>query len=139
MNSEKPLPVVSDPDAAPYWAAAKRHRLSLQQCDQCHSYLYPPGPACARCGSAAISYKDIGDEIAGRVYSYIIPYRTFVSGFDTDAPYVVALVDLNCVPNVKILANLINCPPDEVRVGMSVRMIWEDRTAEVTLPQWEVI
>jgi len=138
MNSEKPLPLVSDPDGAPYWAAAKRHRLSLQQCDQCHSFLYPPGPACPHCGSSLISYNDIGSEVTGRVYSYIISYRAFVAGFSDDVPYVVALVDVDGVPDVKILADLIDCRPDEVRIGMPVHMTWEDRTEDVTLPQWKV-
>lgn len=137
MNSAKPLPAVLDPDARTYWSAAKQHRLSLQQCDRCSSFLYPPGPACPVCGAAQLTYKDLGSNITGKVYSYIVPHRAFVSGFAEEAPYAVLLVDVDQAPGVKILANLVNSSWQSAKIGMSVRMVWEDRTSDVAIPQWE--
>ncbi|OGA47609.1 MAG: hypothetical protein A3F74_23000 [Betaproteobacteria bacterium RIFCSPLOWO2_12_FULL_62_58] len=137
MDLEKPLPSLQDADALQFWQAAKEHRLALQWCSTCKSFLYPPGPACALCGAIDIVYKDIGREVTGSLYSYIITHRAFVPGFATNVPYVVALAEINEACNMKLLANLINCAPEKVRIGMQLRMVWEDRTPEVTLPQWE--
>lgn len=137
MNAEKPLPNLQDADALPYWTAAKAHRLDLQRCGQCNVFLYPPGPACPHCGGVDVPYREVGRQVSGRLYSYIVTHRAFVPGFADDAPYVVALVEVGQAGNIKLLANLINCAPENVRIGMPVRMVWEDRTPEVSLPQWE--
>jgi len=137
MNTPKPVPALSDPDAQTYWSAAKQHRLSLQQCDHCRSFLYPPGPACPICGAADLTYKDLGSNVTGTVYSYIVPHRAFVAGFADEAPYAVLIVNVEQAPGVKILANLVNSPWQSAKIGMSVRMVWEDRSSDVTIPQWE--
>ena len=137
MNLEKPLPNMQDADALPFWNAAKEHRLALQWCGQCSGFLYPPGPACSRCGGIEVPYKDIGQQVSGRLYSYIITHRAFVPGFSEEVPYIVALAEVDQAGNTKLLANLINCAPENVRIGMRLRMVWEDRTPEVSLPQWE--
>ena len=136
LDLEKPLPAVNDPDAAPYWRAAKEHRLALQWCGACSTYLYPPGPACPLCGGAEVVYRDLGARITGRLYSYIVTHRAFVPGFAKDAPYVVALAEVDQASRAKLLANLVSCKPEEVRIGMPLTMVWEDRTGEVSLPQW---
>ena len=136
MDTEKPLPDTKNPDTAPYWAAAKAHRLSLQKCEQCRAYLYPPGPACPTCGNADISFGDLGPDITGRLYSYIVTHRAFVPGFGNETPYVVALAEVDQAGGAKLLANLVNCAPADVRIGMPLRMIWEDRSADASLPQW---
>lgn len=138
MNQEKPLPNMQDADALPFWSAAKEHRLALQWCKQCSTFLYPPGPSCSHCGGLEIPYKDIGRQVTGNLYSYIVTHRAFVPGFSEDVPYIVALVDVDQAGKVKLLANLINCAIEDVRIGMRLRMVWEDRMPEVSLPQWEV-
>lgn len=136
MDADKPLPPVNDPDAAPYWQAAREHRLALQFCEPCRAYLYPPGPACPRCGAPDVPYRDLGRDVCGTLYSYIVTHRAFVPGFAKDAPYIVALAEVDQAAGTKLLANLLECSPAEVRIGMPLRMVWEDRTPEVTLPQW---
>jgi len=37
---------------------------------------------------------------------------------------------------VRLVSNVIDCPWQEVRVGMPVRVQFEDVTAEVTLPKF---
>lgn len=136
MQIDKPLPPVDDPDAAPYWAAARRHVLALQHCTDCGNWLYPPGPACPCCGGTAVDYVELGGEITATLYSYIVTHRAFVPGFAQDAPYVVALAEVDQAGGTKLLANLLDCPPEAVRIGMPLRMVWEARGDQATLPQW---
>ena len=37
---------------------------------------------------------------------------------------------------VRLISNVIDCPWQEVRVGMPVRLVFEDVTPEVTLPKF---
>lgn len=137
MDTEKPIPSLTDSDTLSYWRAAKEHRLALQHCGHCDKHLYPPGPSCPVCGSPDVHYRDMGSDITGRLYSYIVTHRAFVQGFAKDAPYIVALVEIDGLPLTRILANLNNCSVERVKIGMPVKMVWEDRTPEVSLPQWE--
>jgi uncharacterized OB-fold protein len=50
-----------------------------------------------------------------------------------DVPYIIALVDLEGVPDVRLLTNVVDCALDDVRVGMPVKVIFEDASQEMSL------
>lgn len=134
----KTLPIV-DSDTAPYWEAAREHRLELMRCVETRQYIHPPGPGSPFTGTDNIEWVDLGSEITGTVYSYIVVHRAFGRGFAQDAPYVVALVDVDQAPGARITARILGVDHEIVEIDMPVRMIWEDVTDEITLPQWQVI
>lgn len=135
MTYQKPIPL-KDQDNQPYWDAADDHQLALQKCKDCNTYAHPPGPSCARCGSENISWEHLGDEVTATIYSYVISYRPFLPGFQDELPTIIALGELDKVPKVKIMCNVLNCDEKEIRVGMPVQMIWENITEDRALPQW---
>ncbi len=52
-------------------------------------------------------------------------------------PYVVAHITLDKTDDqITMISNVIQCPWQEVRVGMPVRLVFEDVTSEVTLPKF---
>jgi len=133
----KPVPI-DDRDQQRYWLAAAKGELSLQRCSTCERYVHPPGPGCHHCGSADLVWDDLGSQITGQVYSYVVVHRSFLRSFIDDVPYVVALVELDDLDKVRITANIISIDdPSEVEIGMRVRMVWEERPDGVTMPQWE--
>ena len=57
--------------------------------------------------------------------------------FAGDVPYAVAQVTLDGTDEqVRILSNLVDVPPEQVTVGMRVQVVFDDVTAEVTLPKF---
>lgn len=138
MNYQKPIPLKTH-DNHPYWDAADRHELSLQKCESCGEYAHPPGPSCAKCGSTELSWENFGGDIKGTVYSYIISYRPFLPGFQDDIPQIISIVELEKAPAVKIIGNILECKPEEVKIGMPVEMVWVDITEDRALPQWKMI
>ncbi|MGE7780260.1 Zn-ribbon domain-containing OB-fold protein [Peribacillus sp. NPDC097264] len=135
MEYQKPIPVKTQ-DNTPYWDGADRHELILQKCNSCQEYSHPPGPSCAKCGSTELSWESQGSDINGKVYSYIISYRPFLPGFQDDLPLIIAIVELDKLPDVKLIGNILQCPTDDVHIGMQVKMTWEKMTEERSLPQW---
>ena len=138
MGYQKPIPLKNQ-DNHPYWDAADRHELIIQKCESCHHYSHPPGPACAKCGSTDLSWDNLGSDIKGTVYSFVISYRPFLPGFQDDLPRVIAIVELEKEPAVRIIGNVLGCTPDDVKIGMPVKMIWQDITEERALPQWNPV
>jgi uncharacterized OB-fold protein len=53
------------------------------------------------------------------------------------APYAVALIDLD--EGVRMLSNVVGCPPDEVVVGMAVQVTWEALDDGRHLPLFEPV
>ncbi|ARF15988.1 Zn-ribbon domain-containing OB-fold protein [Sporosarcina ureae] len=132
---QKPIPL-KDLDNAPYWDAADQHQLALQKCDDCQAYSQPPGPTCAKCGSANVRFEQLGDDITATVYSYVVSYRPFLPGFQDELPTIIALGQLDQVPEVKIMGNILKCEEKDLQIGMPIRMTWVDITEDRALPQW---
>lgn len=135
MEYEKPIPLKNQ-DNQPYWDAADRHELSLQKCKKCDHFEHPAGPTCASCGSEEVSWVTLGKNIKATIYSYIISHRPFLPGFQDDLPLIIAQAELEDVPEVKIMCNLLECKTENVHIGMPVKMTWQDITEERSLPQW---
>jgi uncharacterized protein len=128
----KPLPMSNNEDKG-FWEGIKQHRPVCQRCTQCGTWLWHPLVQCPQCLSFALGY----DEITGRgkVLSYsIVRYNPSPVWADA-VPFVLATVEME--EGVRMKFHLVNCAPDDVKVGMSVRMIFKDVTDEWTLPQFE--
>lgn len=136
MEYQKPIPL-KDYDNAPYWDAADRHELVLQKCQKCDHYNHPPGPTCAKCGSYENEWENMGSDVQGKVFTYIISHRPFLPGFQDDLPLITVQVELEKAPTVKIIGNLLHCKAEDVTIGMPVQMTWVNIVEGRALPQWE--
>jgi uncharacterized OB-fold protein len=124
----KPLPQPTSL-TQPFWGAAKQHRLSLQRCSTCSQFIYYPRAVCPHCGGATLAWTDVSGK--GIVYSYTVARRPTARAFEPDVPYVIAIVELAEGPH--LTTNIIDCLPDDVRVGMAVEVAFDDVTEDVTL------
>ena len=50
-------------------------------------------------------------------------------------PYVVAIVELDV--GVRMMSNVINVDPQQVRVDLPVEVVFDDVTEEITLPKFQ--
>ena len=69
----------------------------------------------------------------GTLYTYSVVYANDLPSFRDRVPYVVAMVDLDEGPRME--TNLVDCPLDELRVGMRVTVVFEDE-GEMVLPRF---
>jgi hypothetical protein len=53
-----------------------------------------------------------------------VVHRSGVPGYRDALPYVVAYVELEEGP--RVMTNIVDCEPDEVAVGMAVRVVFHD-------------
>lgn len=122
-----PLPLITL-DARPFWDGCREHRLLLQYCESCARYQFYPRDACTACGGPVTFVPASGK---GRVYSFSVCHRPLTPRFGPEL-YVVALVDLAEGP--RMMTNVVDCAPSEVRIGMPVSVRFRRLTDEVTLP-----
>ncbi len=127
----KPLPSANI-DSKPFWESCKHHAMALQQCASCGRFRYPPRSLCPKCHSESAEWHPINGR--GRVYVSLVMMRSYGPAWEADVPYNVSMIDLD--EGVRIWSNVIDCPPDEVRIGDPVALVYEDVTETVTLPRF---
>jgi acetyl-CoA acetyltransferase/uncharacterized OB-fold protein len=112
-----------------FWTSGADGRLRVQGCTDCGQLVHPPVPICPTCRSRAW----VPTEVSGRatVIGFTVNHHRWLPGFDP--PYVVANVALDEDPTVRLTTNVVDCEPDEVRIGqrVAVRMAQHD---DVWLP-----
>jgi len=130
---KKPLPKIL-PETEKYWQAARRHELILQRCKTCGQIMYFPRIVCFKCLSDDIEwFKSKG---YGTIYSYtIIHYQIAHKSFEPDVPYIYAIIELD--EGVRMISNVTNIDPLKVKIGMRVKVTFEDVTDEVSIPKFE--
>ena len=104
---QKPLPE-PDPVSLPYWDSLKAHALELQRCGGCGKFIFYPRGICPHCFSGELGWEKVAGR--GTIHSYTIIHRHWQPGFAAEAPYVVALVELD--EGVRLVANLVDVAPD---------------------------
>jgi uncharacterized OB-fold protein len=125
--------VLPDPDDTSrfYWEAAARRELQILRCRSCGTFVHPPREACVRCGSKEMAPERVSGR--GTVYTYTIAHH---GAAGIAVPFALALVELEEQRDLRVLANLVDCPLADVRAGMPVEVTFEDVEGGVTLPQF---
>jgi uncharacterized OB-fold protein len=86
---------------------------------------------CPSCHSLEQEFIDVAG--TGTVYSYTILHHPQNPAFDY--PVSAVLVDLDEGP--RILSNLVNCPPNEIRIGLPVRVTFDATAEDMAVPVFE--
>ena len=130
----KPLPRI-DEESKGFWEACQRHQLYVQKCRDCGVFRYYPRALCPRCLSDKIEW--VLSSGRGTVNTFTVTYQNQAPGFRDSLPYVMAYVELE--EGVRLLTNIVDCPPEQVKIGMPVEVAFDDVTAEVTLPKFKPV
>lgn len=123
-----------DADTRPFWEFAARRELRFQRCAACGRFRHPPKPGCPHCGAAEVEWAPVSGR--GRVFSYTIIHHPTVPALAGAVPYDVVVVELDDAPGVRLISNLVDVPPDAVRIGMDVEVAWEEVGPAVVLPRF---
>jgi uncharacterized protein len=125
----RPRPAISQ-DTAFFWEGAKRGALLIQRCASCGTLRHPPGPMCPVCNS--MDWDTVRSTGRGEVYSFVVYHYPVIPPFE--APYVVALIALE--EGIRLVSNLIEIDPGEVRIGQPVEVRFVAVDEELTLPMF---
>jgi uncharacterized OB-fold protein len=120
-----------DPSTQEFWDGTRRGVLRIKQCGDCGARHYYPRPFCPACWSTNVEWIDAAG--TGTLYTYSVVHANDLPSFRSRVPYVVAIVDLDEGPRME--TNIVDCPFDELRVGMRVAVAFEDE-GELVLPRF---
>src|ERR1700694_5125856 len=107
-----------------FWDAAREHKLVVQRCGDCAYYSHRPQVICPRCQSDKLAHAELSGR--GTIFTYTVVHHVFHPVYADEVPYSIAIVELEEQPGLRMLANILDCPNDELRIGMPVVVTFED-------------
>jgi hypothetical protein len=120
-----------------FWEATRNDQLLVQWCTSCDRGVFYPRVFCPHCAAGADALEWRAATGRATVYAAVVEQRPEAAGakFSDGQPYCVALVDLE--EGVRMLTNVVGCPPDDVHSGMAVTVTWEPLSDGRRLPLFE--
>lgn len=107
-------------DATPFWNGVRERKLVLQYCRDSGRFQHYPRPVSVFTGSRNLEWREVSGK--GKIFAVTV-MRVPGLGYPGKPPYAVATVEL--VEGVRVIARVLNVPPEKVTVGMPVRLTWE--------------
>jgi uncharacterized OB-fold protein len=120
----------ADADTTAYWEGAARGELVLQRCRSCGALQHRPRALCVSCLSDAVEHFVASGR--GTVHSFTVTHQNQAPGFREACPYVLAYVALEEGP--RLLTNVVGCDPEQVRIGLPVRLELAPTEGEFPVP-----
>lgn len=135
MNSDamndsivRTLPALT-PLNTPFWTAGRDDRLSILRCRACGAWLHPPAPVCPDCLGRDLASQPVSG--LGVIETYTVNHQPWSPG--AIVPYVIAIVSLVENPNVRLTTSIVGVTPEDVAIGMQVRVVFS-RHEDVWIP-----
>jgi uncharacterized protein len=123
-----------DADTAPFWRATAGGRLELCRCGSCGHWHSPPLERCRRCAGPTAFEAVSG---SGTIETFVVQRQPAVVGFIDRVPYVVALVDLDEQPGLRLPGRVVDIDPDAVCIGLRVQVRLEPLPGgDYVVPVW---
>ena len=127
----KPLPELEGL-AGDFYGFCKQGELRFQRCDDCGVWRHVPRELCAECGSWQWQWTRSSGR--GEVFTFTVVGRALHPAFRDDTPYAPVVVEME--EGVRLLSQVVDCPPDELEIGIPVEVVFDAVTDEVTLPRF---
>jgi len=118
--------------AGEFYDYCKKHELRFQHCTNCGTWRHVPRDMCAKCGSFAWEWAKSSGK--GKLFSWTTAMQPMLPQFADLVPYSPVVIEMD--EGVRLVSWLTNVPPEELRLGLPVEVVFDDVTPEVTLPKF---
>jgi uncharacterized OB-fold protein len=133
----RPVPV---PDAVSqfYWDAANSGVLAIQGFPEIGHFQHPPSPVPEVRGGAEATAAAVPVSGRGTLFAFTVLHQPFHPGFVDAVPLIIGLTELDDAPGVRILTNIVDASPAELRCGLPMEVVFERRD-DFALPQFRPV
>lgn len=117
-----------------FWAHCAQGHLRFQSCVDCHTPRHPPTPMCPSCHSTRSKWVDPGE--TAELFSYTVIHHASHEVVAPNLPYIVAVVTFPKLLGVRLITNLTDISREDVRIGLSVRLWFDDIGDGMQVPRF---
>jgi uncharacterized OB-fold protein len=126
----------------PFYEGCRAGELRVQRCSETGRLVFPPRPFSPFAPHAALEWNTLSGR--GTIWSFAVPHPPLLPAYAAVAPYNVIAVALEEDPTVRLIGNLVSGPagaideidPATIRIGASVRVVFDPLNDEIHLPRW---
>ena len=115
-----------------FWRHCAQERLCFQVCEGCETWRHLPRTMCARCGSSQWAWQPSAGR--GRLYSWTVTHQAMLPQFETEVPYIVAVVELD--EGVRMVSQLRGVTTEELEIGIPLDLHFERFEGDFALPMF---
>ncbi len=128
-NGEKPARPVPRPplSTSPFWQAAREHRLVIQYDPAAGAWQFYPRAISVHTGRQDMEWREVSGK--GMLYSYTVTHVP-PRGFEDRGTYVIGVVEL--IEGVRMMAPLRGIEAGQAKIGMRLKVCWEELSDEIT-------
>lgn len=102
-----------------YWDGTREKKLLLQYDTATSRYQFYPRPTSTATGKRTLEWREVSGK--GAVFSYTVARRAHAP-FRGHEPFLIVLVTLD--EGVNVMANMVDCPLEEMKIGLRVKPYW---------------
>jgi uncharacterized OB-fold protein len=117
-----------------FWQGGEAGELRFLRCRPCGTFVHPPSPVCPDCLGKQLAVEAVSGRAT--VLTFTLNHQPWVPS--PDHPYAIAIVEIEEQPGLRLMTNVVNCPAEEVRIGMPVRVAFEQHE-DVWFPLFEPV
>jgi uncharacterized OB-fold protein len=128
----KPLPELEG-FSADFYGYCKSGELRFQRCTGCGVWRHVPRELCADCGS--FDFEWAASSGKGTIFTWTVVGRALHPAYVDAVPYAPTVVEME--EGVRVLTEIVDCPPDELEIGTPVEVSFVAVTDEITLPKFK--
>src|SRR5262245_7298899 len=126
----------ADESTQPFWEAALEDRLVATRCTNCGTFILPPTVYCFACQHQEFEWVELAG--TGTVYAFTVVRHALSPHLEAVVPYVVGVIELDGTQGAgaRMIANIVDCDPDSVRIGDKVRIVFEPVSDTYAVPRF---
>ncbi len=125
-------PPMDNPLFEGFWQGCREHAIRFPRCLQCGKFHWYPLHLCPYCGSGSLAYEAVGNRAT--LFTWAVIRRVMHPGLQERLGDVVALVIPEAAPNVRLVTNIVDVEPGDLRKGLPVEAEFVAVTTELALP-----
>jgi len=115
-----------------FWDGCREHRLLIQRCNDCGTYIHWPRPVCRTCRSSDLAPTEVSGR--GTLYSWTVAAQAFHPAFLSRLPYIVATVALDEQADLRMVTNMVDCTEDDLSMDAPVQVTFREVAPDLVLP-----
>jgi uncharacterized OB-fold protein len=126
----------ADESTQPFWDAALEGRLVATRCTNCGTFILPPTVFCFACQHQDFEWVELPG--TGTVYAFTVVRHALSPQLEAVVPYVAGVIELDGTQGAgaRMIANIVDCDPDAVRIGDKVRIVFEPVSGTYAVPRF---
>jgi uncharacterized OB-fold protein len=133
-------PPIKDPYAdehtQPFWDGALKGKLMGARCAHCGTVQLQQPPYCYVCQKREFAWEQFPG--TGTIYTFTVVRHPLRPQLAEAVPYVGAIIELDGTQGAgaRIMANVIDCDPEAVRIGDKVAVTFEKVSDTLAVPRF---